>query len=286
MTEKHISVMLKEVLTELQLQPGNTVIDATLGLGGHAEEILLATSPNGKLIGFDRDSRNLEIAQQNLAKFADRLTLINSSFANIADLVNEKVDSALFDLGFSSVHVDQADRGFSFQNEGPLDMRYDQKSELTAETIINSWSKEDLAKLFRLYAEEPRAPQVAKAIFDARRTSRIKTTTELAEIISSVIPRRGKRHPATTIFQALRIAVNDEFSHIEKGLAGATEKLKTGGILAVITFQSMEDRVVKKFIANCSSLEKVHKKPLNPSREETKSNPRARSAKLRIAIKK
>jgi 16S rRNA (cytosine1402-N4)-methyltransferase len=286
MKEKHIPVMLNEVLTELHLQPGMTVIDATLGLGGHSAEILKLISPNGKLIGFDRDIRNLEVAADNLSNFKDRITLINSSFAEMSTHVNEKVDAILFDLGFSSVHVDEADRGFSFQHEGPLDMRYDQKTELTAEDIINGWSKEELSKLFRIYAEEPRAPQVAKAIFDARRRSRIISTTQLSDIICTVVPRRGKRHPATTIFQALRIAVNDEFSHIEKGILSAIDLLKSGGRLAVITFQSMEDRLVKQILNKNISLDRVHKKPLVPTRAEELSNPRARSAKLRIAIKK
>lgn len=286
MQEKHIPVMLEEVLNELRLQPGMHVIDATLGLGGHTREILKLIGPTGHVIGFDRDFRNLSTAQQNLNQYKDQITFIHSSFAEIDNKIINPVDAVLFDLGFSSVHVDEADRGFSFMQSGPLDMRYDQSSSLTTEEIVNSWSKDDLTKIIRIYAEEHRAPKVVKAIFDARRRSRIKTTTELADIITTVLPRRGKRHPATTIFQALRIVVNDEFAHIEQGLSGATNKLKSGGILAVITFQSMEDRLVKNFIKDSEYLDRVYKKPLIPSREEQKSNPRARSAKLRIAIKK
>lgn len=282
---KHIPVLLKEVLTGLALGEKAVVIDATLGLGGHTRAIL-ETVPGSRAIGFDRDARNLELAKEELADLADRVTFVNDSFSQIAQHVQEPVDAALFDIGFSSLHVDDPERGFSFMQDGPLDMRYDQSQELTAEVIINSWSKEDLTDLFRTLGEERFAPQIVKAIFEARRKNRITRTTELADIISSVVRRSGKQHPATKVFQALRIAVNDELGEVQKGLEAAVNVLKPGGKLAVISFHSLEDRLVKQFMKNHADLEVLIKKPIKPAYEEIKKNPRARSAKLRIARKK
>ncbi|PJA46638.1 hypothetical protein CO173_02620 [Candidatus Uhrbacteria bacterium CG_4_9_14_3_um_filter_41_35] len=282
---KHIPVLAKEVLEGLNLQPGATVIDATLGLGGHAKMILEIIGPKGHLIGFDRDENNLDQARQNLKEFKDQITLIKDSFGNMSKYDLPPADAILFDLGFSSVHVDDASRGFSFLREGPLDMRYDKAQELTAEMIVNGWSKEELAQLFRVYGEEPKAREIAKAIFVARKKSRITSTVQLAEVVEDVIKHRGKAHPATRIFQAIRIAVNDEFGEIEKGFASAVSQLNNRGRLAIISFHSLEDKLIKNLIKDLAQLEKVTKKPIVPKYDEIKENKRARSAKLRIAEK-
>lgn len=278
----HIPVLATEVIAGLELTPGKTIIDGTLGLGGHAALILQATSPDGVLIGIDRDDRNLELAQQRLAAYGHRVQYVHSSFSAMNTL-GVQADGILLDLGFSSVHVDAPERGFSFQNDGPLDMRYDTRGELTAEDIVNGWSKDDLATLLRRLGEEPAAHRIAKAIFDARRAKRVTSTVQLADIVSAVVPRRGKTHPATKTFQALRLAVNDELGEVEKGLEAAQAVLKPGGILAVITFHSLEDRLVKHWLKASSAFETLSKKPIVPGRSEVLSNPRARSAKLRLA---
>lgn len=282
---QHIPVLANEVMDGLALKPGARVLDGTVGLGGHARLILEATAPDGELVALDRDHRNLATARENLAAFHYRVTFIHDSFGNIAEHPVGMFDGALLDLGFSSVHVDDARRGFSFMHDGPLDMRYDVKQELTAADIVNSWSRDDLATIFRRYGEEPRAPIVAKAIFEARRANRISTTGELATIISSVIPRTGKTHPATRVFQALRIVVNDELGEVEKGLAGIASVLNSGGRFAIITFHSLEDRLVKVWCKERSDLKPITKKPIVASREEQRTNPRSRSAKLRIVEK-
>ncbi len=281
----HKPVLLKEVMEGLSLDSGAVIIDATLGLGGHTREILDRTAPNGRVIGFDRDNRNLELAKEQLKDVADRVEFIKDSFSSIETHVKEPIDAVLFDIGFSSLHVDDPERGFSFMKDGPLDMRYDQSQELTAEVIVNSWSKDELAELFRKLGEEQFALQIAKAIFDARRKNRITRTSELAEVVSNAVRRTGKHHPATKIFQALRIAVNDELGEFEKGLEAAVKVLKPGGRLVVICFHSLEDRIVKNFFKDREDLEIITKKPIKPEFEETKDNPRARSAKLRIAQK-
>ncbi len=279
---RHIPVLANEVMEALALAPNQTIIDGTLGLGGHAALILERTSPNGLLIGFDRDARNLATAKDNLATFGQRVRYEHSSFAAMNTL-GLQVDGVLLDLGFSSVHVDDPTRGFSFQNDGPLDMRYDTRNTFTAEDIVNSWSRDELTTLFRQLGEEPKAPYAAKAIFEARRGERIISTLQLADIISAVIPRRGKMHPATKVFQALRMMVNDELGEVSKGLEAARDVLKPGGRLAVITFHSLEDRLVKRWLKNETDFEVVTKKPIIPGREEILSNPRSRSAKLRVA---
>lgn len=281
---QHIPVLMEEVLQLLAPSPGMVVLDGTLGLAGHAERLLQATAPHGQLYGFDRDARNLAQARQHLARFGDRVQIMNDSFGNIEayDIVP---DIALFDLGFSSTHVDEADRGFSFLREGRLDMRYDQRGELTAEAIVNSWSRDDLATIFRQLGEEPKAQLIAKAIVDARRVERIVTTTQLADIVSAVVPRRGKIHPATKVFQALRIAVNDELGEVEQGLTTLFGRLRPGARVAIITFHSLEDRLVKQLIKKDLTLKPLTKKPVLATRSEVLHNPRARSAKLRVVEK-
>lgn len=281
----HIPVLAKEVLDGLALKPGARVLDGTVGLGGHARLILEATAPSGQLVAFDRDERNLATSASRLAPFAPRVTFIHDSFGNIGAHRVGTFDGALIDLGFSSVHVDDASRGFSFMHDGPLDMRYDVSQDGTAADIVNTWSCEDLATIFRRYGEEPRAPIVAKAIFDARRAHRIQTTGELAAIICTVIPRTGKTHPATRVFQALRIVVNDELGEVEKGLAGIVDTLNPGGRFVIITFHSLEDRLVKVWCKERDDVKSITKKPLVATREEQRANPRSRSAKVRIIEK-
>jgi len=280
----HIPVLAKEVLEGLALKPGETVVDGTLGGGGHAALMLRATAPNGKLIGFDRDERNLKIACEGMKGTSDRVTYVHDSFANMRAHV-ERADAVLLDLGFSSMHVDDPERGFSFMKDGPLDMRYDISVGETAADIVNSASREDIAEMLRVYGEEPLARQIAKAITDRRKDEKFKTTLDLAETIAAIIPRRGKTHPATKTFQALRIAVNDELGELKKGLESAEAILAPGGRIAVITFHSLEDRMVKNFFKNSSRLTGTTKKPIIPSAEEASENPRSRSAKLRIAIR-
>jgi 16S rRNA (cytosine1402-N4)-methyltransferase len=210
---------------------------------------------------------------------------INDSFGTMENLPFG-IDGILLDLGFSSMHVDDASRGFSFQNDGPLDMRYDKRGEVTAASIVNGWTRDELATVFRRFGEEPRAHIIAKAITDARKNKKFETTLELADVISAVVPRRGKLHPATFAFQALRIAVNDEFGELERGLKGAEKILNDGGRIAIITFHSLEDRIVKNFLKESNLLEPTTKKPIVPTREEVLQNSRSRSAKLRIAIKR
>lgn len=283
----HIPVLAREVLQGLALTPGATVLDGTLGLGGHAGLILAATAPNGTLVGFDRDARNLEEAGKRVSGLAGKVVLVNDSFANVAQHDVPPLDGALLDLGFSSVHVDDATRGFSFMHDGPLDMRYDTRQELTAATIVNGWTRDDLATVFRLYGEDPYAHIVAKAITEARKKEKFTTTGQLASLILSLAGgKRGKVHPATRVFQALRIAVNDELGELARGLDAITTKLKPGGRFAVITFHSLEDRIVKQFFRDDPRLDVLTKKPIEATRTETIENPRARSAKLRVAIRK
>jgi 16S rRNA (cytosine1402-N4)-methyltransferase len=215
---------------------------------------------------------------------SDRVTYVHDSFANMATHVL-KTDAILLDLGFSSMHVDDATRGFSFMKDGPLDMRYDASKGETAADIVNGAPREEIAAMLRIYGEEPFANQIAKAITDKRKEKKFETTLELANFIASLSKGRGRIHPATKTFQALRIAVNDELGELERGLKAAEQILNPGGRIAIITFHSLEDRMVKNFFKDSSILEGTTKKPIEASEEEIKSNPRSRSAKLRIAIR-
>ncbi len=284
-TFDHIPVLAQEVLDGLALKPGSRVLDGTVGLGGHAKLMLAATSPNGELVAFDRDDRNLIVAKERCAEFGDRVTCIHDSFASIGTRDIGTFDGMLFDLGFSSVHVDDASRGFSFMKDGPLDMRYDTRQELSAAVIVNTWTREDLTLILRRLGEEPRSAIIAKAIVDARREMHIETTYQLAEIVASVVHRSGKIHPATKTFQALRIVVNDELGEVERGLLAAIGKLNPGGRCAVITFHSLEDRLVKTLFKTQPGLKAITKKPIIASEKEMKENSRSRSAKLRIVEK-
>ncbi len=277
----HIPILAPEILHELRISEGMTVVDGTCGLGGHTRLFAQAVGETGKVFAFDKDARNLAIARERLAEFGDRIQFIHDSYTEVGAYVPQ-AHALLLDLGYSSAHVDDPTRGFSFQADGPLDMRYDTRDGITAEDIVNSWSKDDLTTIFRRFGEEPRAPYIAKAIFEARRKARITRTLQLADIISSVVRRTGKIHPATRTFQALRIVVNDEFRAVEEGIAHGIAALVPGGRFAVLSFHSLEDRIVKQAFLSAHDGIVLTKKPLVAGREEQRNNPRSRSAKLRI----
>ncbi len=298
----HVPVLLEEVVKYLDPQPGQVVIDGTVGLGGHALTMLerispkgLARSPGtakGKLLGIDKDRANLERAKKRLASYKSQATLVEDSYLNIKQIAYDRgfypADSILLDLGFSSVHIEDHARGFSFRNEGPLDMRYDLNQELTAANIINTWSLQDLEQIFRQLGEERNAHKIAAAIVRARQQEPINSTIALAKVIKDAAPLRNKHfkiHPATRVFQALRIAVNDELSALEQTLPQALGTLRPGGRLAVISFHSLEDRIVKQTFKKLdgTKIKLITKKPVTPTEEEISTNPRARSAKLRVA---
>ncbi len=291
----HIPVMLEEVLEYLGPLPDQDFIDGTLGLGGHAKEILERTAPKGRLLGIDKDPANIKRAGKRLEQYKSRVTLVQNSYQNIKQIAYDHgiypADGILLDLGFSSAHIEDPSRGFSFHHEGPLDMRYDPSQELTAADIINTWSKEDLAKIFRKLGEERNALKIAAAIVQERQQERISTTSALAKVITGAVPGKGKHvrvHPATRVFQALRIAVNDELNELGHALPKALDTLRPGGTLVVISFHSLEDRIVKRFMkaGHGEALNILTKKVVKPTREEILKNPRARSAKLRAAEKR
>jgi 16S rRNA (cytosine1402-N4)-methyltransferase len=293
----------------LNPQPGQWFIDGTLGAGGHAQAVLEATAPNGRLLGLDADPQTLEIARQQLTVYQDRVHFVNANFAELAEVARregfQSVQGVLLDLGFSSLQLADAARGFAFQAEGPLDMRYDPRNPITAHALVNNLGQTELADLIFRYAEERRSRAIARAIVAARP---IETTTQLAEVVSRAVGgRRGARtHPATRTFQALRIAVNDELSALMRALPAAVSLLAPGGRLVVLTFHSLEDRIVKDFFkleardcicpqeaypARCtcghrSTLHIITKKAVKSSAREIEANPRARSAKLRVAERK
>ncbi len=285
----HTPVLLREVLDALHPTPGGVYIDGTVGLGGHAEALLEAITPGGRLLACDRDPRNLALAESRLKRFGSAVVCVRDSYAEIppvAERLNfQAVDGILLDLGYSSAHVEDASRGFSFQLEGPLDMRYDPSSPLTALDIVNGWSEDELAALFRAYGEEPNARAFAKAIIQKRRAEPFTTTLSLSEHLASTVRARGKTHPATRVFQALRIAVNDEFGELTRAIPDLIGLLKPSGRLAIISFHSLEDRMVKDALRTeeqGARIKNLTKHVLTPSREEFLANPRARSAKLRV----
>jgi 16S rRNA (cytosine1402-N4)-methyltransferase len=283
----HTPVLLKEVLDLLNPQGGQAFIDGTVGLGGHAAAIWRHIAPDGRLLAIDRDERNLTLARERLSS-CKGIAFAQGSYAEVKNIAYEHGFSSargiLLDLGYASSHIEDSSRGFSFQSEGPLDMRYDARQELTAEKIVNEYNADELAMIFRKYGEEKQAAKIARAIVKAREGERFTTTTQLAKFIESLTPRRGKIHPATKVFQALRIMVNDELGELERALPLMTELLDRGGTLAVISFHSLEDRLVKKFIKNQEARgigENLTRRVITPTKEEVRSNPRARSAKLR-----
>ncbi len=306
---KHISVLLDECIENLNIKPDGIYVDGTLGMGGHSEQILKRLT-TGRLIGIDRDESAIARAGERLKEYSHKLTLVHSNFCDVAtvldDLGIDGVDGMLFDLGVSSPQLDESERGFSYMNDAPLDMRMDNTSALTAWNVVNEWAEDELVRILRDYGEERFARRIAGRIVEHRSEKPIETTLELVDIIKSAMPAaalREKQHPAKRSFQAIRIAVNDELGAVEQMMKTAPDKLNKGGRLCVISFHSLEDRIVKTSIAarenGCTcpreapicvcgfvqTLKSVHRKPIIPGEEELKENPRSRSAKLRVAEK-
>ena len=294
----HTAVLTQEVIKYLDPQPGENFIDCTLGAGGHALAILERNAPEGKVLGIDADSEGLKETQarmQDELQPADqkRIQFTADNFAHIKEIIREvkfpPVHGILFDLGFSSDQLERRKRGFSFQRTEPLDMRYDLENPLRDEKIINEWSRQQIKNILTEYGEEQFANNIAKAIVGTRGAKPIRTTTQLVAIIEGATPKtyhRKRIHPATKTFQALRIAVNNELENIQEGLSEAADVLEPNGRLVVLSFHSLEDRIVKNFLRGTEILTPLIKSPLTPSPEEIEANPRARSAKLRAAIKK
>ena len=310
-SRRHVPVLYQEVLAGLRPVPGGRYIDGTLGAGGHAAGLLAGSAPDGQLLGLDRDPAALAAARETLAPFGARARLVQASYRQAAEIAAaqgfERVDGFLLDLGLSSLQLNDPLRGFAFQADGPLDMRFDPASATTAAEIVNTWPLEELADIIYRYGEEPRARAIARAIGAARPLS---TTGQLAAVVEKALGggrwrsqhgRAARVHPATQTFQALRIAVNGELEALEAVLPVALSLLKPGGRLAVISFHSLEDRLVKNFLREQAhghddlnqpypvpfqpSLALVTRKPVTPGAEEVSANPRARSAKLRVAEK-
>jgi 16S rRNA (cytosine1402-N4)-methyltransferase len=301
---QHTSVLVKEVVDHLRCRPDGIYLDATLGEGGHAEAILRVSAPSGRLVGLDRDREAVEAARERLSEYRNRTILVREHFARMADVLTRhhlpRVDGIIFDLGVSSRQLLAADRGFSFQLDGPLDMRMDRDQPLTAERLIQRLPKKEMADIIFRYGQERWAKRIANAIEHARRKQPIKTTRQLVEIILRAVPHgrsASRLHPATRTFQALRIAVNQELDHLEAALEEACRFLNRSGRLCVIAFHSLEDRIVKQVFRRLSGYGVVHgtgqgagalirvltPKPLRPSLAEVQANPRSRSARLRVA---
>ncbi len=290
----HIPVLKGEVVKLLKLKPGSVVIDATLGLGGHSLAIAKKIGYKGIIIGIDKDAKSLTIIRKNLSRRQSnsQFIIVCSSYIHLDTIAKDHgydcVDAILFDLGLSSLQL-EGDRGFSFKENAPLDMRFDQTCGPTAADIVNGYSQVQLADLIWQFGQERAARRIAKAIYQHRKHKKIETTDELVQIITQAKSgRRGKIHPATLTFQALRIAVNQELATLETVLPKAVDLLCPNGRLAVISYHSLEDRIVKHFFRNLKQAEKVElitKKPVRPQDEEIHNNPRARSAKLRVIEK-
>ena len=308
MIEKHVSVLLNESISSLNLKENSIIVDATLGYGGHSSSILDRIK-KGYLFAFDQDSEAIRHSTDRLSKIGTNFTIIKSNFVHMKEELNkrgvEHVDGVLFDLGVSSPQLDDAERGFSFHEDAPLDMRMDREQKLTAYDVVNNYSKEELSNIFFKYGEDKFSNNIAKKIVEYRQNKPIETTLELVEIIKTAVPMKFRidKHPARQIFQAIRIEVNHELDVIEPALNQAMELLNVGGRIAVITFHSLEDRLVKNiFREKCKIDEKlkglpnipeeylpdfklVENKAIVPSEEELEKNPRARSSKLRVIEK-
>ena len=304
---KHIPVLLKEAVELVNCKKGGTYIDCTVGAGGHAERILELTSPDGVVVGIDQDEEILKIAEERLKRFGERIRLMHGNFSDIKGIMkDERADAILFDLGVSSYQLEDKERGFSFMSDAPLDMRMDKKAEITAADIVNSASERELSDIIFKYGEERFAKRIASFIVKEREGKPVTTTLQLSNIIMRAIPARFHAqniHPATRTFQALRIAVNRELEILEKSLLNAVDILKPKGRMCVISFHSLEDRIVKRTfqrlekgcvcppripICQCGikpSMKIITKKPVAPAEEEINANPRSRSAKLRAAEK-
>lgn len=305
---EHKSVLLEEAVDALQLKDDSIVVDATLGYGGHSADIL-ARIKEGFLFAFDQDGEAITFSTNRLSKIGTNFTIIRSNFCCMSEKLQEenveRVDAVLFDLGVSSPQLDDASRGFSFHTDAKLDMRMDQSSTFSAYDVVNEYSKEELSRIFKMYGEAEFASNIAKHIVDARSKKKIETTLELAEIIKNAVPlkKRLHKHPARQIFQAIRIEVNRELDVIEPALRQALSLLNVGGRVAVITFHSLEDRLVKRIFKELTTVDAkvqglpripeeylpdfrlITKKAIVPSNVEIDENPRARSAKLRVIEK-
>ena len=290
----HIPVLLKEISEYFDPQPGENFIDCTVGFAGHTLSLLEKNKPDGKVLGIEIDEKVLEILKKKITN--ERLVLVQGSFTDLKKIAKENsfdsINGILFDLGMSSWQIEEKGQGFSFRKNEPLDMRFGSKaSDLTAEEIINQWPEEELIKIFQEYGEERYARRIARLVCQTRQTQSIKTTNQLVEIIQKAVPNRYQHrriHFATRTFQALRIAVNDELNNLKKALPQALEILEKNGKLAIISFHSLEDRIVKIFFretAKEEGLKILTKKPIRPGQEEIDLNPRSRSAKLRVALK-
>jgi len=306
----HYSVLLEECLEGLDIKPDGIYLDGTLGRAGHSRRIAQQLTGGGRLICVDRDQAALDAAQERLKDWMDRVTLVHSNFAEIDEILDklglDKIDGMLFDLGVSSPQLDDSSRGFSYMADAPLDMRMDQSEGLTAADVVNSWSQEELRRILLQYGEERYAWLIAAAIVRHRGDKPIETTLELVDIIKGAMPGKAlkeKQHPAKRSFQAIRIAVNDELTAVDHMVHAAVPRLKKGGRLAVITFHSLEDRIVKtgmaEFAKGCTcppdfpvcvcgktpDIKLITRKPILPGERELEKNPRSRSAKLRVAEK-
>lgn len=302
----HKSVLLDECIQGLNIKPDGIYLDGTLGGAGHSSQIVRRLT-TGRLIGVDRDQVALEAAAQRLAPWKERVTLVHSNFKDIDGILDrlgiEKVDGMLFDLGVSSPQLDDGQRGFSYMADAPLDMRMNREDRLTAYDVVNQWAREELRRILYEYGEERYAPQIAGAIDRKRQNAPIETTLQLVDVIRGALPAqalREKQHPAKRSFQAIRIAVNDELGSVRQMLEEATPRLNPQGRLAVITFHSLEDRIVKSAMAAAAKgctcppefpvcvcgkkpqVKLINRKPITSSPEELEENPRARSAKLRV----
>jgi len=283
--------MFDEVLKFLNLSPGQTVLDATLGGGGHSREILARITPGGMLLGCDADPAAIDRARENFKDFTGSFKLANTNFRYIGEMLDregvDKVDAALFDIGISSYQMDEGDRGFSIKNPGPLDMRMDPRQKVSAGDLVNRLKEEELAEIIKDFGEEHFYRRISRAIVERRREKRIETTDDLASIVHRAVGgRRGKLDPATRTFQAFRIAVNDELGALRDGLEQAVTRLKTGGRIAIISFHSLEDRIVKNKFKEYSAggiMKILTKKPVRPTDAEVARNPRSRSGRLRVA---
>ncbi|NLJ33987.1 MAG: 16S rRNA (cytosine(1402)-N(4))-methyltransferase RsmH [Firmicutes bacterium] len=307
---KHEPVMVTELISWLNCRPGGVYIDCTLGGGGHAQAILERISPGGHLIGIDRDPAALDAARRRLAPFKDMVSIIQGNYRDLKSLLApfklEKIDGFVFDLGVSSHQLESPDRGFSYQQDGPLDMRMNPQEGQTASDLVNGLSEDALAGIIQKYGEERWAKRIAQFIVQARRQKPLKTTGQLVEVIKAAIPAGARRrgpHPARRTFQALRIAVNDELNSISPSLKAAVELLTPGGRLGAISFHSLEDRIVKQtfreLARGCTcppklpvcvcgkqpQLQILTRRPIGPTSGELERNPRARSAKLRVGAK-
>ena len=306
----HYSVLLEECLEGLDIKPNGIYLDGTLGRAGHSRRIVRQLTEGGRLICVDRDRAALDAAQERLKDWMDRVTLVHSNFAAIDEILDglglDKIDGMLFDLGVSSPQLDDSSRGFSYMADAPLDMRMDRSEGLTAVDVVNDWSQEELRRILLQYGEERYAGLIAAAIVRRRADKPIETTLELVDVIKSAMPGKAlkeKQHPAKRSFQAIRIAVNDELTAVDRMIQAAVPRLKQGGRLAVITFHSLEDRIVKtglaQFAKGCTcppdfpvcvcgktpDIKLITRKPILPGERELEENPRSRSAKLRIAEK-